>query len=348
MNKEELKKKLPWIVFALILLGPLLKSGLGVVILIIFLIFLFKDEFNKFNIFPANKGNPKNMNNPIDVDQLKQLKNLKKIIISVVVILLLGWLFFASIVIVEAGETGVYSLFGKVKDEELSSGFHLVIPLARVTKMSIRTQDYTMSSAQGEGEISNPDAITALTKEGLKVDLDMTVLFHLKEDMASNIYEEVNINYDQKIIRPAIRSTIRQVIAQYEAKVIYSEKRKEATERIMEDLEKKLEPRGIILEDTLLRNVVLPSKLANSIEEKLQAEQEAKKMDFVLEKEKKEKERKIIEAEGQRESQRIINESLSPNYLNYLYIKNLENREGTIYVPVSPESGMPMFKPINQ
>src|SRR6056297_796692 len=158
MNKEELKKKLPWIVFALILLGPLLKSGLGVVILIIFLIFLFKDEFNKFNIFPANKGNPKNMNNPIDVDQLKQLKNLKKIIISVVVILLLGWLFFASIVIVEAGETGVYSLFGKVKDEELSSGFHLVIPLARVTKMSIRTQDYTMSSAQGEGEISNPDA----------------------------------------------------------------------------------------------------------------------------------------------------------------------------------------------
>src|SRR6056297_3172461 len=175
MNKEELKKKLPWIVFALILLGPLLKSGLGVVILIIFLIFLFKDEFNKFNIFPANKGNPKNMNNPIDVDQLKQLKNLKKIIISVVVILLLGWLFFASIVIVEAGETGVYSLFGKVKEAELSSGFHLVIPVAHVEKMSIRTEEYTMSVSTNEGKKQGVDSIAALTKEGLNVDLDMTV-----------------------------------------------------------------------------------------------------------------------------------------------------------------------------
>ena len=89
----------------------------------------------------------------IDTTKFKQMPaNVKKIVISVVAAVLLLWLFFASVVIVDAGETGVYSLFGKVKDEELSSGFHLVIPLAKVTIMSIRTEEYTMSIAQGEGK----------------------------------------------------------------------------------------------------------------------------------------------------------------------------------------------------
>lgn len=345
---KNLKRNIFWLVAALILLGPLLKTKLGIFLLIIFIIYLFKDEFKKLKVFSLEKGNPKNMNNSIDVDKLKQLKNIRKIIALAVVLIFLAWLFFASIVIVEAGETGVYSLFGKVSDKELSSGFHLVIPLAQVTKMSIRTHDYTMSGTQGEGEYRGPDAITVLSKEGLKVDLDITILYHMQEDKASDIYRDVGMEYDQKIIRPAIRSVIRKTIAQYDAKVIYSEKRKEAVNKIKEELKEKLEPRGIVMEDVLLRNVELPAKLANSIEEKLQAEQEAKKMDFVLDRERKEKERKIIEAEGQKESQRIINESLTPNYLNYLYIKNLEEREGTIYVPVSPESGMPMFKSLGQ
>jgi hypothetical protein len=110
-------------------------------------------------------------------------------------------------------------------------------------------------------------------------------------------------------------------------------------------MESYLTDRGFVVEDLLIRNVVLPIDLQKSIEQKLQAEQEAEKMDFVLDKERKEKERKIIEAEGQKESQEIINQSLTPNYLNYLYIKNLENREGTIYVPIG-ENGMPLFKNI--
>src|SRR6056297_206145 len=309
----------------------------------IFKNFNIKDLFTQ-NSFEA--GSSKNMSQTIDMDKLKQGKHLKKLIATVVVVILLAWLFAASIVIVEAGETGVYSLFGRVKDKEMQSGFHLVIPLARVTKMSIRTNDYTMSSTEGEGEKRGPDAITALSKEGLDISLDITILYHLQEDRASDVYEDVGLNYEEKIIRPAIRSTIRKIIAQYEAKVIYSDKRKEASDRIMEELKEKLEPRGVVMEETLLRNVKLPPKLANSIEEKLQAEQEAKKMDFVLQKEEKEKQRKIIEAEGQKGSQRIINESLTPNYLQYLYIKNLENREGTIYVPTNPDNGMPMFKNI--
>ena len=151
-------------------------------------------------------------------------------------------------------------------------------------------------------------------------------------------------NYIETIIRPSIRSGIREVVANYEAKDIYSEKRAEATMKITERLKSEIEPRGIVVEDVLLRNVNLPAKLVNAIQEKLTAEQEAQRYDFVLQREKKEAERKIIEAEGQRSAQQIISQSLTPNYLNYLYIKELKDREGTIYVPTNPSTGLPLFR----
>lgn len=339
MNKQKLFKNLPLIIFALIFLGPLLKSKFVISLIFIFLIIY---------IFKHFKLNTKHMNQTIDVDQLKKLKSFKKFFIYFVIAILLLWLFFASIVVVDAGYTGVYSLFGKVKNEELRSGFHLVIPLARVTPMSIRTEEYTMSIAQGEGKKYEADAITSLTKEGLSVDLDMTVLYRLEEDKASDVYKDVGLDYEDKIIRPMIRTSIRDVIANYEAKDIYSEKREEAAQKIQDKLKQSIESRGIIVESVLLRNVALPPNLANAIQEKLQAEQEAQKYDFLLETEKKEKERKVIEAEGQRDAQAIINQSLTTNYLYYQYIKELENREGTIYVPTSPSTGMPLFRNLGQ
>ena len=202
----------------------------------------------------------------------KNKKIIMWIILAVVIV------FFFSVasafwVVVEAGETGVQSFFGKVRDQEFHSGFHLKNPLVKVTKMNIRTQDYTMSITQGEGQRYVSDVITALTKEGLSVDLDITVLYHLIEEKASDIYRDVGLNYDGVIIRPQIRSVIREVIAQYEAKDIYSAKRLEAAKKISEVLKIKLEPRGIELEDVLLRHVQLPDDLAQSIQLKLQAEQ---------------------------------------------------------------------------
>ncbi len=266
------------------------------------------------------------------------------VIITIIVIVFL----VNAIRIVDAGYTGVYSLFGKVKDTEYSSGLHLINPLAKITPMSIRTEEYTMSILTGEGKKTGADSIAALTKEGLNVDLDITVLYKLDEQSASDIYKNVGLNYEEKIIRPAIRSSIREIIAQYEAKDIYSEKRSEAADKIVEDLKVQMDPRGIILEEVLLRNVQLPDKLAQSIQEKLQAEQEAEKYDFILTKEVKEKERKIIEAEGQRDAQKIINESLSTNYLYYLYINELKDREGTIYVPTGSNTGVPLFRNLGQ
>lgn len=116
----------------------------------------------------------------------------------------------------------------------------------------------------------------------------------------------------------------------------------------MDNLKSKLEPRGITVEDLLLRNINLPADLAQSIQEKLQAEQEAQKYDFLLDKERKEKERKIIEAEGQRDAQKIISDSLTENYLYYSYINQLKDRQGTIYVPTSPSTGMPLFRNLGE
>lgn len=271
--------------------------------------------------------------------------NKLKLVIQVgAAILLLVIVIPRFIVVVSAGETGVKSLFGRVNSTELSSGLHIVNPLVNVIPMSIRTEEYTMSIAQGEGVRYGADAITALTSEGLQVDLDITVFYHLNEAEASEVYKKVGLDYDEKIIRPEIRSGIREVVSEYDAKALYSDKRKEASDQIRQRLAQKLEPRGIEVEDVLMRNVKLPERLEVSIQEKLAADQEAQRMEFVLQKEEKEAERKRIEAEGQRDAQQIINESLSAQYLQYLYIQNLQDREGTIYVPTSPDNGVPLFR----
>ena len=268
---------------------------------------------------------------------------IKKVLFTLIIVIALSFAgsFFT---IIDAGETGVRTLFGKVRDQELSSGFHFKNPLERVHTMNIRTQEYTMSIFQGEGKLTRDDSISALTKEGLKVDLDITVLYRLQEDRASDVYRDVGESYEDVIIRPQIRSMIREVIALYSAREIYSEKREEATNEIQSRLQAELSIRGIEVEETLLRNIQLPANLANSIQEKLQAEQESQRYDFILEKEGKEAERKRVEAVGQRDSQQIINQSLTDRYLQYLYLQNLKDLEGTIYIPTDPGSGIPLFR----
>lgn len=315
------------IVIALIILSFVFRAFFPILagIAILFLLFFIIKQIKIMNIPSVNM--PKFNTNK---------KLVYYLIAGIIVILLL----IASVRIVPAGTTGVYDLFGKIKDKEVSSGIHLVNPFAQLHKMSIRTEEYTMSIAQGEGRKYGADAITTLTKEGLSVDLDITVLYHLNEDRAAEVYREVGANYEEKIIRPQIRTGIRDIVAQYEAKDIYSEKRAEVTSKILSYLENKINPRGIAVEEVLLRHVSLPPKVAQSIEEKLQAEQDAQRMQFVLEKESQEAERKRIEAKGQRDAQSLINQSLTNKYLEYLYIQNLENREGTIYVPYD----LPLFK----
>lgn len=355
-EQQKLIKKIIAVLIAIVFLSVLLPQATGFFIfwgIILFIVFknVKIKEFilDKFNNKFSSLGHQRKYVYT-DPEGRKNITNMiqfgKKSVMAVIGLVILILLAIRMIVIIPAGATGVYSLFGKVGDNELSSGLHIINPFGSVSKMSIQTEEYTMSSTAEEGKVKGNDAIKALTKEGLEVSMDITVLYHLDEKMASDVYKNIGANYDEKIIRPEIRATIREIVANYNAVDIYTEKRIELTQKIQEKLMEVINQRGIIMESMLLRNVTLPAGLTKSIEEKLQADQEAQQMDFVLDKEKKEAERKRIQAAGQRDAQKIINESLTDKYLNYLYVNELKDRQGTIYVPVSPSTGMPMFKNI--
>ncbi len=165
--------------------------------------------------------------------------------IGIVSLIFIGLIvLFNAFTIIPAGNTGVLHFFGKVNPNELQSGFHFKNPLANVTVMSIRTEEYTMSVVR-EGKAAKDDSISALTKEGLSVGLDITVLYHLDPQKASDVYKDIGIDYQGKIIRPQVRTAIRDVIATYQAKDIYSEKREEVTNKITDKLVS-LHDRGIV------------------------------------------------------------------------------------------------------
>lgn len=247
-------------------------------------------------------------------------------------------------VVVDAGEIGVYSLFGKVTEEPLYPGFRFKVPFAKVVKMSTRTQDYTMTSIEEDSEYLTStsganDAIETRAKDGARVWLDITVLYHLNAENGPEIYKELGTDYVEKLVRPLIRSSIRGVAANYTVTEIYSSKRDEIQIKIFEQMEKDLLDRGITLEEVLLRKVNLSQTLSDSIENKLAAEQN-------VEKAKLEADRKRIDAQGQKDAQETISKSLTSKYLYYLYIQNLKDNPSTIYVPIDPDNGMPLFKEV--
>ena len=247
-----------------------------------------------------------------------------KIIGPFIMLFSLVFLLFSMIRLVGPGEVGVEILFGKVRSHTLKSGLHIVNPFVTLQKMSVRTQEYTMSKRREEGVIRGDDAIVTLTKEGLSVDLDVTVWYHLDPAMAWEVYRDIGLNYIQKIVRPAIRTSIRNKTALYSVKDIYSANREQVTSEIFDELLKNLGDKGIIVEKVLLRNVSLPERVKNAINDKIAAEQEARKMKYVLQKEEQEAKRKRIEAEGISRAQKIISNSLTPNYLQWYYIQTLK------------------------
>lgn len=258
--------------------------------------------------------------------------------ITICVILVL----VTCITIVPAGHVGVVDVMGNVDDYELQPGFHFKNPLAGINDMSTKTQEYTMSYVKGEGAKHGSDVISALTKEGLSVDLDITILYKLTPDYASEIYKTIGRDYVDIIVRPQVRTVIREVVAKYEAKQLYSEERQAVALEIAEFLEPELIKRGIILERVLLRHIQLPNQLTKAIEDKLTAEQNIEKRQFEVQVEEQEKQRKIIEAEGIADANEIIAESLSDAYLTWYWLENLQSHESVVYV-IDGDNGIPTF-----
>ena len=235
--------------------------------------------------------------------------------------LLLVGVFSSAFKQIDAGKVGVKSLYGSVQPDILESGLHVINPLLDVTDFDIQTQNYTMSAIHSEGDQEGDDAIRVLSNDGLEVVIDLTVLYRISPELAPKIFKQIGVNYTDKIVRPVTRTRIRDNAVYYDAVALYSTKRNEFQQRIYKSIEDDFKARGLVLEQLLIRNINLPASVKTTIESKINAEQEAQKMQFVLQKEKQEAERKRVEAQGIADYQRIISMGLTDKQLQYEQIK---------------------------
>jgi regulator of protease activity HflC (stomatin/prohibitin superfamily) len=225
---------------------------------------------------------------------------------------------------IDAGQIGVQSLFGKVQEEVLSSGLNFVNPLMEIKPIDVRTQNYTMSGVHNEGDVAGDDAIRVLTADGLEVVIDLTVLYRVQANQAPKIVREIGYDFKNVVVRPITRTKIRDNAVYYTAVDLYSVKRDEFQTRIFKTIEENLKSRGLVLEQLLVRNISLPASVKGSIEEKIKAEQDAQKMQYVLQKEKQEAERKRVEAQGIADYQKIISMGLGDKQLQYEQIQAMK------------------------
>jgi len=249
------------------------------------------------------------------------------------VLLILLW---ASIASVPAGHVGVLALFGKVDTQPtatLSEGIHLVNPFKVNHVMSVRTQTVK-------------ETARVPSSEGLEMALDTSLIYHLNAAKAAEVFQRVGLKYEEVLIEPQLRSSIREATASHSANTLYSSARAEVQEQIRKDLEANLAPRGIEIESVLLRDIQLPPSVQAAIQAKQQAEQESLAMSFKLQKEKQEADRKRIEAQGIQDFQRIVSQGISSQLLEWKGIEATEalakSPNTKIVVIGNPKNGLPL------
>jgi regulator of protease activity HflC (stomatin/prohibitin superfamily) len=262
-------------------------------------------------------------------------------IIAMLIFLFL--LVIASVVQVEPGMVGVKKLFGKVNNNILESGLNLINPLAKVVMFDIKTENYTMSGVLDEGTKQGDDAIRVLSADGLEVIIDLTVLYRVIPSEAPRILKEVGIDYRGVLVRPICRTKIRDNAVYYDAVALFSTKRDEFQSRIFSTIESNFKERGLVLEQLLVRNITLPESVKATIESKINAEQEAQKMTFVLQKERQEAERKRVEAQGIADYQKILSTGLSDRLLQYEMIKAITNSPNAKLIIMTNSKGLPIM-----
>ena len=238
-------------------------------------------------------------------------------VIAIVLVLLIAT--SCSVTTIPTGHVGVLTLFGQVTGEQLSEGIHLINPLKAVTKFSIRTPE-----AKEVAEVPS--------SEGLLMHLEASLLYRLDPQRATDVYQKIGPDYLEVVVTPNLRSVMRAVTAAHTANALYSEARESVAYQMLAEMRKTVEPRGIVIETVLLRDIKLPATLKAAIEAKQQADQDAQRMNFVLQKERQEAERKRIEAQGISDFQRIVTLGISPALLDWKGI------EATMEIAKSPNA----------
>jgi regulator of protease activity HflC (stomatin/prohibitin superfamily) len=236
---------------------------------------------------------------------------------------------------IPAGHVGVVDFFGIVSEKTFPAGINLVNPLASVVKYSIQTKEHK-------------EMMQVLSREGLTIGLEVSALYRLNPDSAARVYKTVTGgDYETIILIPQFRSICRAVTASFQASALYSTERERLSGSIQEELAKTISPRGVIIENTPIRNVALPVQLTEAIEQKQKADQESQRMEFILTKEKQEADRKRIEAQGIADFQRIVAAGISEQLLRWKGIeatlKIAESNNTKVVIIGSGKDGLPII-----
>lgn len=236
--------------------------------------------------------------------------------------------------VIPAGHVGVIDFFGRVSDHTLYPGVNIVNPMANVVKFDARTQEIR-------------EIMQVPSREGLSVELEISLLYSLSFENANKIYKTVGENYLEKIVIPQFRSVVRGVTAKYEARALYTADRERLSKEIESELSALITPRGITIEAVPMRQIKLPAGLTASIEEKLKAEQESQRMQFILQRETQEAERKRIEAKGIADFQDIVSKGISEQLLRWKGIEATEKLANSpnskVVVIGSSKDGLPII-----
>jgi regulator of protease activity HflC (stomatin/prohibitin superfamily) len=262
-----------------------------------------------------------------------------------IIVVILG-LAVSSVKIIDPGKVGVQVIFGKVQDNVLESGLHIINPVVDVTTFSVQTENYTMSAKDSEGQVQGDDAIRVLSSDGLEVTIDLSVLYRLNPAKAPFILQNIGVDYENKIVRPVTRTAIRDNAVNYQAVDLYSTKREEFQAKINQTITANFAKNGLEVQQILVRNISLPTSVKASIESKINAEQDAQKMQFVLQKERQEADRKRVEAQGIADYQKILSTGLTAQQLEYQAIlaqKEIALSPNTKIIIIGGNKGNPIM-----
>jgi regulator of protease activity HflC (stomatin/prohibitin superfamily) len=235
---------------------------------------------------------------------------------------------------VRTGHVGVVTTFGRVTGRTMPEGIHLINPISRVHELDIKTLEIT-------------ERASVPSKEGLIMGVEATVLYHLQPDRAADVFQKIGANYANVLLVPNFRSAMRAVTAANTASSLYSDAREGIARQILADVQAQVQPRGLVIENVLLRDLQLPETLKHAIEAKQQAQQEAQRMEFVLQREQQESERKRVEAQGIKDFQNIVTQGISDKLLEWkgieATIELARSSNAKIVVVGNSKTGLPLI-----
>jgi regulator of protease activity HflC (stomatin/prohibitin superfamily) len=231
------------------------------------------------------------------------------------------------LVIVPAGHrAAVFNSFGGIEKRTLSEGAHPMVPIVeRPVLYEVRTQTYTMSATDDEGEKKGDDSVAALSSDGQMVRIDVSVRYHLNPEEIWQLHEQVGPSYVEKIIRPEAQTVVRTIVSEYTVTELYSAGRSIIQSKMKDQMSTGLSKYHIDLDEVLVRNIGFSNAFATAIEQKQVALQEAERMKYVLQREEAEKQRKIIAASGDAEAirRRALALKENPQLVQYEYVQKL-------------------------